>query len=66
MRIKIIDRKKFMWDGTEYDTEADAKDAMLKYQSEGFETIMEKEGDKYLVWTRRVAAQVVVEGTPPV
>jgi len=65
MRVKIVERKKFMWDGVEYSTEAEAKDAMLKYQADGFEVIMEKEGDKYLVYTRRVAAQVVVEGAPP-
>ncbi len=66
MRVKIVERKKFMWDGNEYKTEEEAKDAMLKYKSDGFEVLMEKGGDKYYLYTRRVAAQVVVEGTPPV
>jgi hypothetical protein len=65
MKVKVVERKKFMWDGIEYATEAEAKEAMLKYKSDGFEVIMEKEGDKFFVYTRRVAAQVVVEGSPP-
>jgi hypothetical protein len=63
--FKVIDSKKFMWDGKEYESEADAKAAKEKYEKEEFETqLMEEEG-MYLVYTRRVVTEVVVEGAPP-
>ncbi len=61
-----VDGKKFMWDGEDYKDEASAKEAALKYQQEGFETYILKKENVWHVFTRRVAAQVVVEGQPPV
>ena len=63
--FKMIDSKKFMWDGKEYETEAEAKEVIGGYEKSDFETqLMEEEG-KFLVYTRRVVTEVVVEGAPP-
>jgi hypothetical protein len=64
--FKIIDDKKFMWDGKIYDTEADAQAVETTYKNDGFETRLLKENEKYLVYTRRVVTEVVVEGEPPI
>ncbi|MBM4276142.1 MAG: hypothetical protein FJ134_17060 [Deltaproteobacteria bacterium] len=50
-----IDGKKFMWDGAEYETRAQASQIMESYAKEGFEVKMFQEEDKYLVYSRRVA-----------
>ncbi|MDZ7305401.1 MAG: hypothetical protein ONB44_25045 [candidate division KSB1 bacterium] len=62
--FKIIDGKKFMWDGVTYDSEAAAMENVTKYSADGFETRLLKEDDKYLVYTRRVAKVVKAEGQP--
>lgn len=63
---KVIDGKKFMWDGKTYDNEKEAREIISGYEKEGFETRMLEEEDKYLVYSRRVVKEVVVEGQPPV
>ena len=62
--FKIMDTKKFMWDGETYDSRPTAEEAENKYKEQNFETrILEKEG-KFLVYTRREVTEVVVEGAP--
>lgn len=58
--------KKFMWDGKVYETEKEAKEVMEGYKTNNFETGMVEEEGKYLLYTRRVVTEVVVEGPPPV
>jgi len=60
--VKILDGKKFLWDGEIYNYEKDAKEAMSGYEQKGFETRLVEEGNKYLVYTRRVVTEVVIEG----
>ena len=62
---KIIDGKKFMWDGCTYETLALAEDARQQYEANDFETRTITENDKPLVYTRRVVEEVVVDGAPP-
>lgn len=62
--VKIIDGKKYMWDGEDYESESAARENILKYSNDGFETKLIEEDGKYLVYTRRVATEVVVEGEP--
>ncbi len=52
---KIAGRK-FMWDGQTYVTRDDARQAMEAYKQEGFEVHLFLEDDRYLVYSRRVAA----------
>lgn len=62
--FKIIDSKKYMWDGEDYESESAAKENISKYNNDGFETKLIKEDSKYLVYTRRVVTEIVVEGAP--
>jgi len=62
--VRIIDGKKFMWDGEDYESESAAQENVSKYSKDGFETKLIDEGGKYIVYTRRVVAEVVVEGEP--
>ena len=62
-----IDGKKFMWDQGDYSTEAEAKEKIPKYEKDGFETRLIKKEGKFLVYTRRIVAEIVLEeGGQPV
>lgn len=63
---RIINGKKFMWDGTIYPDEVTAKETAQKYKDDGFETEVLKEEDKFYVFSRRVVKEVVVEGEPTI
>ncbi|MCP4201484.1 MAG: hypothetical protein GY769_06055 [bacterium] len=65
-KARIIDGKKFMWDGREYESRAEADGARKEYEKESFETRIVEEDEKLEIYTRRVASEVVVEGSPPV
>jgi hypothetical protein len=60
--FNIIDGKKYMWDGEEYESESAAKANKEKYIKDGFETKLIDEEGKFLVYTRRVVKDVKVEG----
>jgi hypothetical protein len=62
--FKIIDSKKYMWDGEDYESEAAAQENISKYKDDDFETKLIQEDGKYLVYTRRVVTEIVVEGAP--
>lgn len=52
---KIIDNRKYMWDGKAYEGKDAVKSAAEKYEKENFAVkIIEEEG-KYLLYTRREA-----------
>ena len=58
---KKIDGKKFMWDKGHYSTEVEARKKMTQYEQNGFETKCVEENDKYLVYTRRLVTEIVLE-----
>ena len=58
---KKIDGKKFMWDKGHYSTEAEARQKMTQYKQDGFETKCVEENGKYLVYTRRLVTEIVLE-----
>lgn len=60
--FKIIDGKKYMWDGEDYESESAAQENMAKYSNDGFETKLIEEDGRHLVYTRRVVKEVTVEG----
>lgn len=62
---KIIDGKKFMWDGVEYASEKEAQDVKKKYEDDEFEVELVQEEEKHFLYTRRVVTEIVVEGEPP-
>ena len=63
---KMINSKKFMWDGVVYESEKEARDTMKKYQDDNFEVEMKEEEGKHLLYTRRLVTEIVVEGEAPV
>lgn len=65
-KTKTIDSKKFMWDGCNYENEAEAKLKEKSYVNEGFETRFILEYGRHLIYTRRIVTEIVVEGEAPV
>jgi hypothetical protein len=63
---KIINGKKVMWDGIEYETEKEVQDLKKKYEDDDFEVELVEEEGKYLLYTRRVVTEIVLEGEAPV
>lgn len=60
--FKIIDGKKYMWDGEDCESESAAQENISKYRGNGFETKLIEEEGKYLVYTRREVIKIIVEG----
>ena len=60
-----VDRRKFVWDGEAYDLRAAAETRKTECEAQGFETQIVEEEGKFLLYTRRVVKEVVVEGEPP-
>jgi hypothetical protein len=55
------DGKKFMWDKGIYSTDVEAKEKMAQYQKQNFEVALLSEEGKYLIYTRRVVTEIVLE-----
>jgi len=62
---RIINGKKFMWDGVVYTSKEEAQNAVEKYQKDNFKVELVEEEKQYLVYTRRVVAEIVLEGKAP-
>ena len=60
-----IEGDKYMWDGAEYASRTEAEAKAGAYKTDGFETQIVEEEDKFLVYTRRVVTEIVVEGEAP-
>ena len=65
-RSRTIDGMKFMWDGRDYESVEEALAVKEQYEKENFETRLLEEDDKVHIYTRRVVAEVVVEGEAPI
>jgi len=63
---KIINGKKVMWDSVEYESEKEAQELKKKYEDDNFEVELVEEEGKYLLYTRRVVTEIVLEGEAPV
>ena len=63
---KIINGKKFMWDGKVYESEKEAQEIKQKYKDDKFEVELVKEEQGYLLYTRRVVTEIVLEGEAPI
>jgi len=63
---KIINGKKYMWDGKDYLDKKSSLDVAQKYKKDGFETEVFEEEKKYYVFTRKVVEEIVVEGQPTI
>jgi hypothetical protein len=56
-----IDGKKFMWDQERYSAESEAMEKMANYEKDGFETRLVKKEGGFLLYTRRVVTEIVLE-----
>jgi len=56
---------KFMWDGAFYETCESAAAVQCEYEGTGFETRLVEEQGAFLVYSRRVVTEVVLEGEAP-
>lgn len=63
---RIINGKKFMWDGVVYESKEKAQEVMEKYQKDHFKVELIEEERQYLLYTRRVVTEIVLEGKAPV
>ena len=56
-----IGGKKFMWDKNRYSTKEEALKKMSQYEKDGFEVECVEENWDYLVYTRRLVTEIVLE-----
>jgi hypothetical protein len=62
---RITNGKKFMWDGVVYPTKEEAQAVIEKYKSDNFEVESVEEENQFLVYTRRVVKEIVLDGPAP-
>jgi len=63
---RFEDGHKFMWNGACYETREAAQAARTEYEANGFETRCIAEEDTFLVYSRRVVTEIVLEGDAPI
>lgn len=52
-RARVFDGRKLLWDGVDYESEAEAMSAAAVYADEGFEVEVWSDDGKVFVYTRR-------------
>jgi hypothetical protein len=62
---RIINGKKFMWDGVVYPSQEEAQSVMEKYKKDNFEVEFVEEENRFLVYTRRIVKEIVLDAKPP-
>ena len=55
----ILEGKKFMWDGREFDTRDEGLRQADAYRNDNFEVQLVEQDAKFLVYTRRAVKEVV-------
>jgi hypothetical protein len=60
-KVKILDEKKYMWDGRTYMSESEANTIKEEYEKNNFETLMVQEEEKYFLLTRRIVTEIEIE-----
>jgi hypothetical protein len=64
-QVRYAGTEKFMWDGTIYETKEEAENKKAEYEASKFQVQLFDQEGKYLLYTRRVVTEIVVEGQPP-
>jgi hypothetical protein len=54
-----------MWDGALYETRESAEAAQCEYEGSAFETRLVEEQGAFLVYSRRLVTEIVLEGEAP-
>jgi hypothetical protein len=65
-QARYVDTEKYMWDGAVYDTEEEAKQKKSEYEENEFQVQLVQQEGKYLLYTRRVVTEIVLEGEAPI
>jgi biotin operon repressor len=60
-----VEGNKYMWDGAEYASREEAQARADAYKKDGFEILVVEAEGKWLVYTRRVVTEVVIQGEAP-
>ena len=63
--VRFFEGHKYMWDGEVYASHDEAEAKREEYAGNEFETQLVEEEEQFLVYTRRVVTEVVVEGEAP-
>ncbi len=64
--VRYVDKDKYMWDGAIYETKEEAENKKAEYEDNNFQVqLLEQEG-KFLLYSRRVVTEIVLEGEAPV
>ena len=64
-KVMFHEGDKFMWDGELYESHEAAEAKQKEYEADGFQTqLVECEGG-FLVYSRRVVTEIVLEGEAP-
>ena len=61
---RFFEGRKFMSDGSTYETREAAEQAKSGYEAERFEVQLVEQDNRYSLYTRRVVTEVKVEGAP--
>jgi hypothetical protein len=60
--VRYVDKDKYMWDGAIYETKEEAEKKKAQYEANNFETQLFEQEGKYLLYSRRVVTEIVLEG----
>ncbi|NNG17320.1 MAG: hypothetical protein HKM89_12650 [Gemmatimonadales bacterium] len=60
-RARFFEGKKYMWDGTEYEREAQGREVEKEYTANGFDVRVCCEEGKVFVYSRRVISAAAVD-----
>ncbi len=58
--VRYFEKKKFMWDGSSYQSDEEAKKKEVEYKQKGFDVKRLYENGEYLIYTRREVKEVIV------
>ena len=59
VNYRVIDNRKYMWDGKTYESEDEALVIASGYKKDNFDVQLLQEDGQYLIYTRRVAVSTV-------
>ena len=63
--VRYVDNDKYMWDGAIYETKEEAEKKKAEYEGDDFQVQLFEQEGMYLVYTRRVVTEIVLEGEAP-
>lgn len=59
--VILVDGNKYLWDGADYPSAAEASEQMQTYKNDGFEVRAVEEEGKTSLYTRRITKEAAVQ-----